>query len=658
MAINWNQAEYVAPKLQIVPEQLPVEAGVKVGAVLQDRFDKSYENLTKSEEALRQMALNANEVDRPEVERIYNQYSEQLKGIDKTDLHNARWKTLKLATEAANNYMSVAQKNKEIKAQEEMISKNPIYQFSKEARLKAFKKGLPSIGWDAEKRTFTNLNVTPYAGAADVNIAEVAAKASSMMKPTDFGEDVEKITYYDAENKVTTDPMKAFRAVTTDTSKRTKTLTPEEIRSAVGKYLSADAGVNAMLNRDYSENLELTGDPEKDELIKQQYRESLINPALDAAGALFRINDSVTGNKIREGTGFGLELAKAGYGQNQAAANMYSPNNIFETYGSATNEEFPDKLSSALSGNAKAKSELLSTLDGMSKDVPEAKEAKNLVKDIIEFGNKYPEYANMINRNTANLGNFAGVSVVQKMFSAFEHLSLAIKDADKDSKVFPEGKKLVERYRQLANKGFFDSKFEDAYEKYAETNPSTRELPLVSFDISNDKTRSALDKLKTDFNIDKFETVEGEWKSDSKKISNITGFTIEPYGAGTGIVFELEDEKGNRVIASPKKQDARGILSQINKIYPEAKVFESYIYKDIIPITRKNSQKPITEILEDMPKYDFSEKLNERSKGYSIKMNEDGTYSRITPQGEIEATATSMYKLLPKISEFLNASDK
>jgi hypothetical protein len=64
MAINWNQAEYVAPKLQIVPEQLPVEAGVKVGAVLQDRFDKSYENLTKAEEALRQMQNQASSVDK------------------------------------------------------------------------------------------------------------------------------------------------------------------------------------------------------------------------------------------------------------------------------------------------------------------------------------------------------------------------------------------------------------------------------------------------------------------------------------------------------------------------------------------------------------------------------------------------------------------
>jgi hypothetical protein len=311
MAINWNQAEFVAPKLQIVPEQLPLEAGLKVGEVLQNRYDKSYENLTKSEEALRQMALNANEIDRPEVERIYSQYSEQLKNIDKDDLHNARWKTLKLATEAANNYMSVAQRNKEIQAQKEMISKDPRYQFSRQDRLKAFEKGLPSIGWDAEKRTFSNLNVTPYAGAADVNTAELTTKAASMMKPKDFGEDVEKITYYDAENKVTTDPMKAFRTVTTSTSGKTRTLTPEEIRSAVSKYLVADAGFNAMLNRDYSENLELTGDPEKDEIIKQQYRESLINPALDAAGALFRVNDSFTGYKIGENEGFGLKLAEA-----------------------------------------------------------------------------------------------------------------------------------------------------------------------------------------------------------------------------------------------------------------------------------------------------------------------------------------------------------
>jgi hypothetical protein len=183
MAINWNQAEYVAPKLQIVPEQLPVEAGVKVGAVLQDRFDKSYENLTKSEEALRQMALNANEVDRPEVERIYNQYSEQLKGIDKTDLHNARWKTLKLATEAANNYMSVAQRNKEIKAQEEMISKDPRYALKREEALQDFRKGLSSVGWDADKRTFSNLNISPYSAAADVDKVKYYTTYGKLMEP-------------------------------------------------------------------------------------------------------------------------------------------------------------------------------------------------------------------------------------------------------------------------------------------------------------------------------------------------------------------------------------------------------------------------------------------------------------------------------------------
>jgi hypothetical protein len=183
MAINWNQAEFVSPKLQIVPEQLPLEAGVKVGTVLQDRYDKSYENLTKSEEALRQMALSANEVDRPEVEKIYSQYSEQLKNIDKNDLHNARWKTLKLATEAANNYMSMAQRNKEIQAQEELISKDPRWALKREEALQDFRKGLSPIGWDAEKRAFSNLNVSPYSAAADVDKVKYYTTYGKLMEP-------------------------------------------------------------------------------------------------------------------------------------------------------------------------------------------------------------------------------------------------------------------------------------------------------------------------------------------------------------------------------------------------------------------------------------------------------------------------------------------
>lgn len=183
MAINWNQAEFVAPKLQIVPEQLPVEAGVKVGTVLQDRFDKSYENLTKAEEALRQMQNQASSVDKEIAGQIYNQYSEQLKNIDKSDLHNARWKTLKLAQEAANNYMSIAERNKQIQAQEEMISKDPRYALKREAALEDFRKGLSPISWDTQTKSFSNLAVSPYAAAADVDKVKYYSTYGKLMEP-------------------------------------------------------------------------------------------------------------------------------------------------------------------------------------------------------------------------------------------------------------------------------------------------------------------------------------------------------------------------------------------------------------------------------------------------------------------------------------------
>lgn len=655
MPINWNLAGYVNPDIKITPTELPLQAMVNTGDELQKRYDASYENYTKTQEALRQMVNAAHPNDREEAEKIFSRYEPELKKIAESGkFHDMRWQTQKLANEAANDYLIVSNKNKQIQANLDAISKDPRWQFTRDKRQQAYLKSVPKLGYDPEKGFITGTNVTPYTGAADVNYAELAAKAASIMKPKDFGSDIEKLTYYDSENKITNDPMKAYRIVATNTSNKDSVLTPEQIRSAVGKYMLADSGVQAEIERNIQEGeLQLTGNPEEDAVLKQKYTESLINPALDAAGALFKVNNHFYGEKEKESTGLGLEIAKGLGNQEENLYGMYSPNNIFQNYGSETDEEFPDKLSKALYGDNKAKSELLSTLDGMSKDNPQAKEAKLLVKDMIEFSKKYPEYSSMLNRSTANLGNFDGVSAFQKMFTAIEHLKLAIQDSDKDLKVYPEGKKLVERYWSLANKGFFDSDFENQYEAYTKNNPSARQLPLTSFSITNDSQRQALDKMKADFNKDKFTLIEGDeskWNDDEdRKIANITGFTTEPYGAGIGMVLEVEDSKGNRFIVAPEKQELEGILGQMHRIYPQANLPETFLYKDIIPITRKNSEKSIKDILEDMP--DSKEKiaLINASKGYKIKMKEDGNYVLINPDGTNGPSSSSMYKLLPKL---------
>jgi hypothetical protein len=302
MAINWNQAEYVAPKLQIVPEQLPVEAGVKVGAVLQDRFDKSYENLTKAEEAARQLINTANPVDKEMATQVFNQYSDQLKGIDKTDLHNARWKTLKLATEAANNYTSMAQRNKEIQAQEEMISKNPIWGTTREERLKDFRKGLTSMGWDADKRTFANLNVSPYSAAADVNTMEKSVKYGALMKPETFGAKDGSLEYVDASGKTTKNPFDAALVYHRTQTGERKLLKDADIKSAVQNAMLNDSEVKAMVNRDLKYLGINPDNPEQAKEYNQYLQKTIFDPA-KSAGELLRINESTLRNDMTMSSG-------------------------------------------------------------------------------------------------------------------------------------------------------------------------------------------------------------------------------------------------------------------------------------------------------------------------------------------------------------------
>jgi hypothetical protein len=302
MAINWNQAEYVAPKLQIVPEQLPVEAGVKVGAVLQDRFDKSYENLTKAEEAARQLINTANPVDKEIATQVFNQYSEQLKGIDKTDLHNARWKTLKLATEAANNYTSMAQRNKEIQAQEEMISKNPIWGTTREERLKDFRKGLTSMGWDADKRTFANLNVSPYSAAADVNTMKKSVEYGALMKPETFGAKDGSLEYVDASGKTTKNPFDAALVYHRTQTGERKLLKDADIKSAVQNAMLNDSEVKAMVNRDLKYLGINPDNPEQAKEYNQYLQKTIFDPA-KSAGELLKINDNTLKNDMTMSSG-------------------------------------------------------------------------------------------------------------------------------------------------------------------------------------------------------------------------------------------------------------------------------------------------------------------------------------------------------------------
>lgn len=323
MAINWNQAEFVAPKLQIVPEQLPVEAGVKVGTVLQDRFDKSYENLTKAEEALRQMQNQASSVDKEIAGQIYNQYSEQLKNIDKSDLHNARWKTLKLAQEAANNYMSLAERNKQIQAQEEMISKDPRYALKREAALEDFRKNLSPISWDTQTKSFSNLAVSPYAAAADVDKIKFYATYGKLAEPiVNSIKNRQTIPVDELGNEVPLSQAPYFKTV--NTQGQVSILSKNDLFKRLKEIGLADDNVRAELERDARR----TG-----KTIDQLFQEEHI-PAILATSDLLKQSkiqtvdqEQLVANKGYEAPGL-QQFPGLGFGPSGSITNMMPSQNL------------------------------------------------------------------------------------------------------------------------------------------------------------------------------------------------------------------------------------------------------------------------------------------------------------------------------------------
>lgn len=250
MAIDWNQAEYVSPKLQISPEQLPLEAAIKVGDTLQDRYDKSYENATKTGEAIRQMVNAANPVDREKAQEVFSQYEKQLADISKSGkYHNMRWQTLKLAQEAANNYMSIAERNKQIQQQEEAISKDPRWALKREAALEDFRKGLTSINYNPDKKTFDNLAVTPYSAAADVDKVRYYSTYGKLMEPIVKSiKDKTTVPIDEDGNETTLDKAPYFRVTTTQGTK--SILTASQLFETLKGVGMADDNILAELQRD------------------------------------------------------------------------------------------------------------------------------------------------------------------------------------------------------------------------------------------------------------------------------------------------------------------------------------------------------------------------------------------------------------------------
>jgi len=664
MAINWNLAGYVSPNIEITPEQLPLEALVKTSDVLQDRYDKSKENYTKAQEYQRQMLSQANEADKEAAQQIFSQYENQLKDVaDRGDYHNMRWETLNLAQEAANNYAAIAKKNELIEKRKEEIAKNPMYFKTRDRQMDYFLKNLPKLGYDPEKRVITGLNVPMHDAAADIEPLKLALNYGSVMKPTSTkGKDYDIIGLSPEGKEISRTQVNqvpgAILAKKTYSGKILK-LTEKEIEEALDPALKEDTTIQAYLNREVQQLYNLDPESEEGKAVKQKIYQNDIVPSIHASAGLLRQYQDDRTADITPWTNFNLG---AGNG-NVTQSGLYSPVDQYQPIGAEGKSQFPVMFNDALLGNKAAKIQLMSTLNAMATKDPKAKEAKALVNDMFNFTAKYPEYAEMLNKATAGQSDIAPLSLSQKIIQSFSNLKMAIRDqindSDVNTKANEEGKKLVERYSQLANSGLFDSDFENSFEDFTAQKQQTRQTPTFSWSALNPETRELFNKLKDDFTIDKFDVIEGTWQDgDDRKLAALTNFTLEPYGGGIGITFEGRDSKGRSVRMVPNKQHETAILGELAKLIPDADLLNTNIYKGITPIAYPNIPMKLKDLADEIEDPRFAAAVRKSHGENSIMLKDDGSYVMLDPNGKVVNESSSMYQLLPKFYPSNNKNNK
>jgi hypothetical protein len=576
MPINWNLAGYVNPDIKITPNEVPLEAMLNVGDKLQKDYDMSYENYTKAQEALRQMVNAAHLKDKPAAEKIFSRFEPELKKIAESGrFHDMKWQTQKLANQAANDYLSVATKNKTIQANLDAIAKDPKWRFTTANRQKAYLNSIPELAYDNERGILTGLDVQAYAGAADVNRTELAAKAASLMKPKDFGYNDGKLVFFDAEGKETSNPMESVRTVHRVDGKKDQILTPEQIRSAVGKYMMADEGVNAEIERNIQEGeVELTGDPEKDAIIKQQYRESLINPALDAAGELFKIDNSF--RNFDETESQGMAYASWAAGATPEEGYTYEPTSINVDANKFKGKELSTVFQDAVKGDVSSKIAMFGILES---EIEKLKKNGNVekarlldvkldkVKNVLEFVDKYPQYKNILTVGKFVVGGSDEdpTKIGALLGEVKKNQSISKEDKEKLFSSFEKNNvKFDISSPHLTDIGsYFDSELEDLFQNAESTY--FRNIPIQAPDASNAKLRNALQGLDLSidyFKIDPENLPDGVRPTDKVKIE---GYTTEPIGGGVDYLFRLRDEKGNVYTTEASKATGRSILNQVTK---------------------------------------------------------------------------------------------
>ena len=606
MAIDFNKQLVFDPKIEIVGEEVPLAAMEKTGAVLQDRYDKSYEQYSLADEALKQMEASANAVDREKAKELRGIYNQEMQGIlQKGDFHNMRQQTAALARNAAVNYKTIAERNQKIQSDLEALSKDPRYRLDPEGAKKEYLSKIAAVNINPETRTISDFTVNPYNAAADVSIAEKALKiAPTLRTKTRGGEDAKFVQQLFDGQPVWTK---------VSTSGKTEILSANEIDTELSAYLKTDPEIQAYIARDVG-RMGLNVNTKEGQQAYNQLLNERISGSTKALGKMYSVDSKLYGKDV-DVIGGAKALGIGGNDDN--AGGKYTPvtiNNPLQDNGS---RELSTDIINSLNGDPKAiystRSILSQVIDNAAKsgDTKKAEKYQNYLNDIItvqELTQKYPELQKQAVAGSEFFGSGDNPILNIKNFAATNKIDIS-----------PEDKIKIKNLKDLGTKGklqlstgigsAIDRSLDDDYENFQSTG--LRNIGMMQPDLVDDATRNKIEALSKGLNIDAFSLSEGAKKDwGDKKGLDIVSWSVEPVGNGVGIVFGIKNPKTDEIIyTTPKNRKADGLIQQVSKyLYSPAAVYDQM--SNLPSPTRKTKVSSLLKTAQ-LPKTSFNLDVND-----------------------------------------------
>ena len=256
MAIDFNKQLVFDPKIEIVGEEVPLAEMEKTGAVLQDRYDKSYEDYSTFKELAKQTEQIADREEREKVKQYIKDLEPQVKEIgEKGDFHNMRQQTAALAKNAAFNLKLFGERAAEVKKYRDLIAANDKIgdEETKAYYQNKLNKTMAETQYNPETKSFNFSALQLPKMVEDYNSNKLLQDATQGWLANTYKNEAANLVVLKAGDKIPnvggTAPVAGV--YNTKTGEQKSKVDFNEIYNNVLKIAKGERGLQAMLQRDF-----------------------------------------------------------------------------------------------------------------------------------------------------------------------------------------------------------------------------------------------------------------------------------------------------------------------------------------------------------------------------------------------------------------------